>query len=54
MENYIKNNINDITYLSELTQPFWVVNLSVYRTKRAGLNSHSNLCSLRSISCVLI
>jgi hypothetical protein len=23
MENYIKNNVNDITYLSELIPPFW-------------------------------
>jgi hypothetical protein len=52
MEYNIKN-MTDITYKSELTQPQFSKKIHSFKI-RAGLNSHSNLCSLRSISCVLI
>ena len=51
METYIKDNVNDITYQSELILD---ILLLTNATKCQGLNSHSNLCSLCSISCVLI
>ena len=33
METYIKNNVNDITYMSELIPP------SCFRKKAGGINS---------------
>ena len=50
MEQYINNgnNLSDITYVSELIPP------SCFRKKAGGINSHSDLYSLRSISRVLI
>ena len=46
MEPYINNNVSDITYMSELSLTFYI--------KCQGSNSHSDLCSLCSISRVLI
>jgi len=48
MGHYIKDNLNDITYKSELIPPAFL------RKQEGGINSYSNLCSLHSISCVLI
>ena len=53
MEQYIKDNVSDITYKAELT-PHPENHSYVVCWLGVGLNSHSNLCSLCSISCVLI
>ncbi len=44
----IKNNLNssDITYMSELTPPFWQWQVYLYElSQKSGVNSHNNLLS---------
>jgi hypothetical protein len=52
MEHYIKKNMNDITYKSEL------IPLSCFRKKAGGIKFADgfayNLCHCHSISCLLI
>jgi hypothetical protein len=45
METDIKNRLNDITYKSELTQPF-LNSLAMY-FRKGWVNSHNNLLTLR-------
>ncbi len=50
MEYYIYNNLNDITYLSELIPPL----LAFTRKQGGGLIHTATYVHLRSISCVFI
>jgi len=55
MEQYITDSMSDITYMPELTPPFWADLNSFTTAKRAGLIRTYNLRhAARSVSYVLI
>jgi hypothetical protein len=48
MEPYIKNDLSDITYLSELIPPFWTGSALVARLcQKGGINSQTLVISKR-------